>query len=106
MLTFSEYLGADVELSDEREAHISARHPDLLPRYRAQVLEAIGDPDEVRRSSRADNARLFCRWFDDVRGGKYVVVVIVSRKSPVRHWVITSYMTMKLAEGEVEWSRS
>ncbi len=106
MLVHSDYLGADVELSEEREVHIGARHPDLPPRYRSQMLDTIGDPDEIRRSSRADNTKLFCRWFDDVRGGKYVVVVVVSRKTPKRHWVITSYMTLRLAEGEIEWSRS
>lgn len=106
MLVFSEYLDADVELTEEREEHIRSRHPDLLPRYRSQVLETILSPDQVRRSSRADNARLFCRWFDDVRGGKFVVVVVVNGHRFRRNWVATSYMTMRLAEGEIEWERN
>ena len=52
-------------------------------------------------------ARLFCRWFENVRQGKYVVVVVVSEAVPLeRHWVITAYITRRLANGEVEWSKS
>ena len=28
------YLGGEVELTEERERHITERHPDLLPEYR------------------------------------------------------------------------
>src|SRR5262245_59016403 len=82
------YLSDDVELTDERERHIRDRHPDLLPTYRAQLAEVLADPDEVRRSPRFMSARSFVRWFDQVRGGKYVVVVVVSDSGTNRrHWV-------------------
>lgn len=67
----------------------------------------LREPDQVRRSVRFANARLFSRWFDDVRDGKHVVVVVVSDAAPgKRHWVVTAYMARRLAEGEVEWERS
>ena len=54
------------------------------------------------------NARLFSRWFDSLRGGKYVVVVVVSNPDPEeRHWIITAYMTRRLARGGIiEWERT
>ena len=58
----------------------------------------------MRRSRRFGAAKLFSRWFSDVKGGKHVVVVVVS--SGEGHWIITAYITRKLAEGEVEWARS
>jgi len=101
------YLGGHVELTDERERHIAERHPDLLPEYRGQVAETVAAPDEIRRSMRFGNARLFSRWYTDVKKGKYVVVVVVSElAAPTRHWVITAYMTRERVEGEVEWKRS
>lgn len=101
------YLGAEVELSVERERHIRDHHPDLLPEHRIRIMEVVGEPDQVRRSSRMGNARLFARWFDDLRGGKYVVVVVVSDPGcKPRSWIITPYLARKLKEGEIEWERS
>jgi hypothetical protein len=100
------YLNAQVELTDERERHIAERHPDLLPEHRQCIADTLVDPDQVRRSARFASARLFTRWFESVRGGKYVVVVVVSESAPGgRHWVITAYIARKLAEGEIEWKR-
>ena len=52
------YLGACVELSDERERHIAERNPDLLPEYGHCIALTLTDPDQVRRSSRFAAARL------------------------------------------------
>ena len=71
------------------------------------LIETLADPDQVRRSRRFANARLLSRWFEALRGGKYVVVVVVSDISPQRrHWIITAYISRRLAEGDIEWARS
>ena len=107
MQTFScPYLKGEVELTEDREAHISRTHPDLLPEYLAQIGQTLADPDQVQRSIRMSVARMFCRWFEDVRQGKHVVVVVVSESAPrERHWIITAYITRRLAQGEIEWHR-
>ena len=100
------YLDSEVELTDEREYHITLRHPDLLPMYQQCIPDTLILPDEVRRSSRIGNSRLFSRWFEWLRGGKYVVVVVVSSPIPTeRHWIVTAYMTNRLTGGDVEWKR-
>jgi hypothetical protein len=101
------YLGEEVELAEERERHIAENHPGLLPAHGERIAETLADPDQVRRSTRAANARLFARWFEDLRGGKHVVVVVVSGPTPRhRHWIITAYLARRLAQGEIEWARS
>ncbi|MCP4167094.1 MAG: hypothetical protein GY759_14575 [Chloroflexi bacterium] len=86
--------------------HIAERHPELLPDHFDRIEDTLNDPDEVRRSSRFGNARLFSRWFDSVRGGKHVVVVVVSDGIPDdRDWIITAYISRKLSGGTVEWKR-
>jgi hypothetical protein len=101
------YLNGEVELTEERERHVAERHPDLLPQYRGRIAETLSDPDQVRRSARFAAAKLFSRWYNDPRGGRHVVVVVVSEPDPVgRHWIITAYIARSLAGGEVEWSRS
>ena len=101
------YLNAEIEWTEERERHITERHPDLLPEHRAQIPETLADPDLVRRSARFGNALLFSRWYTGLRGGKHLVVVVVNEgKAGGRHWIITAYLARNLAGGEWEWKRS
>ena len=101
------YLHGQVELTEARERHIREHHPDLLPAHRQRIMDTVLDPDQVRRSSRMRNVRMFTHWFDDLKGGKNVVVVVVSGPAAHgRHWIITAYIARKLAEGEIEWAKS
>ena len=100
------YLKAEVELSQEREGHIAERHPELFADLRRFIAETLADPDQVRRSSRFVNARLFSRYFENLGGQKQIVVVVVSQLAPPRHWIITSYLTRRLSSGEMEWARN
>ena len=101
------YLNAVVEWNEERERHVAERHPDLLPDHRHLIARTLADPDRVRRSARFTGARLFSRWYDDLRGGKHVVVVVVSSsRASGRHWIVTAYLARRVAEGEIEWQRS
>lgn len=94
------YLKGNVELSDEREAHIAAQHPDLLPEFIAEIGQTLVEPDEVRKGERIASERRFYRWFEHVKEGKYVAVVVVSETAPkTRHWVVTSYITRRLPAG-------
>jgi hypothetical protein len=105
---FCPYLQGQVELSEDRELHITQRHPDFLPNYKNKIADVLSGPDQVRKSKRFGNARLFTRWFEDVRAGKFVVIVVVTDGSAPhpRHWVITAYIARKITEGEIEWKRS
>lgn len=101
------YLDGEVELTEERERHINERHPELAPKCQERIAQTLADPDEVRRSARLANARLFSRRFDDIIERKHVVVVVVSETATARrHWVITAYVVGKLGYGEVEWKRN
>jgi hypothetical protein len=100
------YLQAEVELSDQRERHIAERHPDLLPDHRDCLAETLADPDQIRRSNRFGSARLFSKWFAEVKAGKHVVMVVISAGNGNRHWIITAYIARSLAAGEIEWARN
>ncbi len=108
MATFAcPYLGSEVQLTDEREKHIGENHPDLLPEHRDKIAETLADPDEVRQSARFAGARMFSKWYSDVRGGKFVVVVVVTEAGMAgRNWIVTAYIARKLVGGNVEWKRS
>jgi hypothetical protein len=101
------YLSGAVELPDERERHIAEHHPDLLPHHKDRIGHTLANPDQVRRSRRFGNARLFAKWYDDLLHGKHLVVVVVGEDMPSkRNWIVTAYATRRIAEGDEEWKRS
>ena len=101
------YLGADVEWTEERQRHVAIRHPDLLPAHQGKIAETLADPDRVCLSARSNKAKLFSRWYTELLGGKHVVLVVMTEPGKEkRHWIITAYLTRRLAEGVVEWKRN
>lgn len=95
-----------MELTEGRERHIAENHPDLLPEHRERIADPLADPDEIRRSAGFTAVHLFARWYDDLRGGKHVVAVVVTEAAAAgRHWIVTAYLARKLAAGEVKWKR-
>jgi hypothetical protein len=93
------YLNSHVELTEEREQHITETHPKTLPDYLSQLIETIGNPDQVRQSNLDSSALLFSKWFNSIRSGRYFIVVIVTDALVQRHWIITAYTARKLARG-------
>jgi hypothetical protein len=101
------YLGGTVELTDERRQHILLRHPDLLPEHFDRLAATLADPDEVRKDRRFPGTRIFSRWFEDLKGGKFIVGVVVSDLPPQeRHWIVTAYIARELVRGDIEWKRA
>jgi hypothetical protein len=100
------YLKGNADLSAERERHIAENHPDLLPEHRDLIAATLADPDQVRSSKRFGNAKLFSRWYAELKGGKHVVVVVVDELTAGRCWIITAYMARKLTGGTIEWQQS
>ena len=100
------YLEGVVELRRERDRHIREFHPDLFPTYFDQFVLTVADPDEVRLDDLRDATRLFSRWFREVKGGKFIVVAIVSEPpSARRRRVRTAYVARRLVRRTVEWKR-
>jgi hypothetical protein len=92
-------LGREVELTDEREAHIYSRYPELSGILVGCIADALSDPDQIRQSSRVPASHLFIRWFETILGGKHVAVVVVTDRDPVRDWIVTTYVARRLSVG-------
>ena len=91
------YLNGEVELTDERRAHLFQQHPDLWPRYAAELAQALADPDTVGTRG-DDNERGFVRWFAEVHKGEYIVAVVRSHvrdDGTIRHWLTTAYIARR-----------
>lgn len=71
------------------------------------IAQTLNNADQVRSSSRFNNARLFTKWFDDIRQGKHLIVVVVSDFIPnQRNWIITAYIARKITGGIIEWQKT
>ncbi len=92
------HLNSEVEFTDERMDHIASRHPELMPEHRLLFKQVLENPDRIRSSTRFSDARMFSKFFNNLRGGKHVVVVVVSDRSADRHWIITAYITSRIIE--------
>jgi hypothetical protein len=99
------YLNTAIELTDERFQHIIETHPGTLPTYLAELAETLADPDLIRASDRDSSALLFSKWFETIRSGRYLVVVVVNQTETERHWIVTIYTTRKIPGGQILWQK-
>ena len=104
------YLNGFVELTEERRAHIERFHPELILELEARLTAVLSAPEEVRRDPRHGATRLFSTFFSDFRGGKHIVVAVVTdppvtRDAPPRYWIVTAYPARELTQGVTEWKR-
>jgi hypothetical protein len=98
------FLDADVELTDEREAHIAERHPDLLPARIDRLADTLAELDAIYRG-RADDIVVFSRWYD-ADTGKHLLVFVVREEERSRYWILTARYSRVPVHGEVLWARS
>ena len=99
------HLGAQVELTDERERHIRRLHPEVLTPGRNLIARTLSDPDLIRLDLREPASTwLFSCWYDQVRGGRHVIVGVVSEAG--RHWVVTAFTAREVEERDIEWQRN
>jgi len=77
---------------------IEKKHPPLLGRQR-EIVEALTQPDEIRRSQSDSAVMLFY-----LRSGRRWVSAVVRSGIPASR-LITAYPTDKIKQGELLWRR-
>ena len=70
-------------------------------------LEAtLATPDLIRSSDRNSQALLFSKWFETIRTGRYLVVVVICQTALPRHWITTIYTARKITGGQTQWKNN
>lgn len=102
------YLGAEVELTEERWAHIIEGHPPVAVLGAESVAHALADPDWV--GTRPDWVGFATRLHTVFPGHDLVVVVRWSGTpagpDTIRYWVVTAWVTRRPGPWEVVWRRA
>ncbi|QYO63668.1 hypothetical protein [Leptolyngbya sp. 7M] len=100
------YLSTTIELTEERYQHILENHPGTLPDYLTQLADTLLDPDLIRSSNRDPSALLFSKWFETIRTGRHLIVVVVNPLPLKRPWIVTVYTARRIAGGQVVWTKN
>lgn len=87
----------EVELTIERKSHIILRHPEIRPHIK-KITQVLSSPDTVKRSKFDPEALLFYKYFDKIKGGKYINVTV---KRGERNFILTAYITDRIRAGEI-----
>lgn len=85
----------EVELTEERKSHIILKHPELKTHIK-KISQVLSSPDTIRRSKFDKEALLFYKYFDKIKGGKYINVTV---KKNERNFILTAYITDRIRAG-------
>ena len=96
------FLNCNVELSDNRRAHIETDHGELLPDHPEFIEAVLETPQVVRNSTRMAGAFLLSRWYPHFMRGKHVVVVV--KREDTRCWIVTAFVARRLSGGILIWT--
>lgn len=94
--------GNEISLTDERLENIIRKHPEIKP-YEDKIEMVLENPNLVKRSKRDEKTFLYYKYFKEILGGKYLLVVVKINKN---NFIITAYITDKIKEGEIIWKES
>lgn len=98
----TDIFGSTIVLTGERWEHIVAKHPEVKP-YKDRVSSVLSSPDLVKESRRDKDVLLYYKHFDDILGGKYLLIVV---KLKDRSFIVTAYITDRIKEGKEVWKKS
>ena len=103
MKYFKDVQGQDIRLTEERERHLLSSHPEMADQVR-KIGEALSDPDVIVESRSDTSVDLYYHYYQETAvGGKYLCVVVKIKEND--RFILTSYLTDKVKQGEVKWKR-
>lgn len=94
--------GNEIVLTTERRECIITKHPEIKP-YKDKIKMVLQEPDLVKKSKRDEKVFLYYKYFEEILGGKYLLVVVKINKS---NFIITAYITDRIKEGEIIWRKN
>jgi len=103
MKWFKDIHNRRIRLTDERQEHIEADHPEMFGQV-DKIHETLSNPDAVVRSRIDPDVELFYRYYEITSvTEKYLCVVVKILVGDM--FIITAYFTDTIKRGEVLWKR-
>lgn len=103
MKWFKDIHDRQIRLTDERQAHIEADHPEMFGQIE-KIQDTLSNPDVSVRSRTDSDVELFYRHYNDTPvTEKYLCVVVKVLVGNL--FIITAYFTDTIKGGEVLWEK-
>ena len=104
MLYFRDLYNRSIRLTDERLHHLEADHPEMVAQT-MRISEMLAAPDRIVRSRSDSTVELFYKWYPSTPVTTKFLCVVV-KVFPDDYFIITSYYTDAVKEGEVLWEKT
>jgi len=100
---FKDIHGRRIQLTNEREEHIEADHPEMFGQL-DKIENTLLNPDRIVKSRTDPQIELFYRYYKTTPvAEKYVCVVVKLLVGDL--FIITAYFTDTIKGGEILWER-
>jgi len=103
MKWFRDFSNRQIRLTEERQEHIEADHPEMAGQI-DKIQDTLLNPDVIVRSRTDLNVELFYRHYNSTPVTEKYLCVVVKVLSNNR-FIITAYFTDKIKRGKVLWKR-
>lgn len=96
----TDVFGDEVRLTEERWKHILEHHP-IMARYLDHMKLTLRAANVVQRSMINPNEYRYYKLFEEIYGGKYVLVAVIKE---VDNFVVTAFIVSTIRKGgEIVW---
>ena len=90
MRRYTDELGNEVRLTDDRLRHILRGHPEMAVQLH-RFAETLSGPDAVRHSKSSPTVELYYRLYPDLRGRNRYICLVVKRGTDYS-FILTGYL--------------
>ncbi len=97
MITFEDYSGRSIRLTDNRWAHITARAE--MSEQKEKIRETLIAPDKIKRSKHDPNVLLYYKLYEQTPVTKKYLLVAVKVENG-KGFILTSFFTDKVKAGD------
>jgi hypothetical protein len=105
MKIYTDYLGNQIRLTDERLEHILI-HPEMADMI-GNIEDTLLNPEYVIQSIQDETVSLYNKYYITERfGGKFLCIIVKENKNENDNFIVTSYLMNKLPKGRVLWQRN
>lgn len=94
----TDVFGRNVRITKERLNHILMVHPEMK-KLEDKISHVLKDPDYIKQSTYDEEVILYYKYFTSIK--KYITVVVKRDM----YFVLTSYITNRIKEGDVLWRK-
>ena len=102
MITFKDYSGRSIRLTENRWEHILTTAE--MAEQKEKIRETLLIPDRIKKSKHDPHVLLYYKWYEQTPVAKKYLLVVVKIENG-EGFILTSFFTDKVKAGDTLWER-